>query len=310
MSRSTEVVNTPYGPFHCFSSDAMTAHLKEYGAHQRNELAMIRSIVQPGDYLLDIGGHIGTFCIPLAKTVGPGGRVFSFEPFREHVVLLKKNIEINKADNIVEVIEAIVTNVPAKYAVKSADGNSGFTTFRISDDPGAPDVQCSTLDQWWRGQQRTGRLDKPIRLMKADVEGMELNVIKSGLEFLASEKPILYLEVCLEHIAGAGNSLEELNIVLAGLGYHFFLNLGVRNSSTDTFELGRFTHLSQGGHFYDVLAVHKDDDRYPTKFATVEQTAKILRRRHLKAVFNWRNLKKSVRRALGIRREKDNAEHH
>lgn len=309
MSRPTELVNTPYGPFHCFSADVTTSQLKEYGAHQRNELAMIRSFIQPGDYLVDIGGHIGTFCIPLVQVVGASGRIFSFEPFHEHIELLKKNVEINQAGNVVKVIEAIVTDIPAKYAVQSKDGNSGWTTFRISNDPNAPNVQCSTLDEWWSDAKKTGQIDKPVRLMKADVEGMELNVIKSGMKFLTADKPILYLEVCHEHIKSAGNSLEELNKTLVDLGYHFFLNLGPRNSASDVFQLGQFSHLSEGGHFYDVLAVHKNDARYPKDFSKAEETTRILKQRIRKESLKWRNIKKSIRRALGIQREKDKDPH-
>ena len=63
-----------------FANDLVTNQIKKFGAHTRPELAFLLSVVDEGDAVFDIGGHIGTFAIPLAQKVGPSGRVLVVEP--------------------------------------------------------------------------------------------------------------------------------------------------------------------------------------------------------------------------------------
>lgn len=300
MQRETEFVETPYGSFYGFRGDRTTQQLKEHGAHQRNELAMILSLIEEDDDVVDVGAHIGTFCIPIAKHVKDGGHVFAFEPVSEHTRLLERNIEFNRVSRIITNCCSIVTNIPGRYVAQSRRSNTGWTTFRLEDEGGATDVPCITLDRWWQQQREAGTLKRRICLMKVDVEGMELNVLKSGRQFLETDQPILYVEVARRHMASAGNGVAELDSLLQGLGYHFFLNLGPRNSTDDHFRLGRFTHLVQGGHFFDVLAVQPDDPRYPRDYLGIGPTMRRLTYRRFKAAFNFHELKKSVRRWLGM----------
>jgi FkbM family methyltransferase len=49
------------------------------------------------DVVIDMGAHIGTFCIPLAKKVK---RIYAFEPNKETYSLLEQNIALNNIENI------------------------------------------------------------------------------------------------------------------------------------------------------------------------------------------------------------------
>ena len=300
MQRETEFVETPYGSFYGFCGDRTTQQLREHGAHQRNELAMILSLIGEDDDVIDVGAHIGTFCVPIARHVKNGGHVFTFEPVSEHTRLLEQNIQLNGMSDIITNCCSIVTNIPGRYVAQSRRRNTGWTTFRLEDGRGATDVPCITLDRWWQQQREASTLKRRVRLMKIDVEGMELNVLKSGRQFLETDRPILYLEVARRHMASAGNRVAELDDLLRDLGYHFFLNLGPRNSTDDCFRLGRFTHLIQGGHFFDVLAIQPDDPRYPKDYLEIGPTVRRLNYRRFIAALNFREIKKSLRRQLGM----------
>ncbi|WP_413701739.1 hypothetical protein ACLKMH_09390 [Psychromonas sp. KJ10-10] len=65
-NQEMEIVHTMYGDFTCWKNDLITDQLKAYSAHTRNELAMLSTIIQEGDNILDIGAHIGTFSIPFS----------------------------------------------------------------------------------------------------------------------------------------------------------------------------------------------------------------------------------------------------
>lgn len=294
MNLDTELVTTPFGAFHTFRGDMVTRQLKRYGAHQRNELAMVMSVIAPGDHVIDIGGHIGTFSIPIARRVTETGRVFTFEPIDEHVQLLERNIEMNNVAGSVRVFQSIVTDIPARYARHTSHRNTSLSTFRLEATDQDGDIPCMNLDAWWQQQRDSGTLTARVRLIKIDVEGMELNVLKSGRRVLDRDRPIVYFEVALVHMDAAGNRLDEMNDLMKQFGYDFFLNLGQRNSSTDDFELGRISSLANGGRFFDVLAIHPDDAHYPTRFLDCRPTERRLARRRLKEAMNLRRVRKSI----------------
>jgi len=305
MKRDTELVATPFGSFHAFRGDMVTRQLKTFGAHQRNELAMVMSVVEPGDHVIDIGGHIGTFSIPIARRVTDAGRVFTFEPVDEHIQLLERNIKENDVMGSVRVFRSIVTDVPGRYAIHTSHRNTSLSTFRLQTADQDGDIPCMNLDEWWRQQRDSGKLAARVRLIKIDVEGMELNVLRSGRRVLESDRPILYFEVALAHMNASGNRLDEMNDLMKQFGYDFFLNLGQRNSATDAFELGRFSSLSKGGRFFDVLAIHPDDAHYPTRFLDCRQTERRLARRRLKEAVNLRRIRKSITSRLRLSRRRD-----
>jgi SAM-dependent methyltransferase len=65
----TTVVKTIFGPIVSFENDLITAQLETFGAHTRNELAMLLRCVEPGDLILDIGAHVGTYTLQLAAVL-------------------------------------------------------------------------------------------------------------------------------------------------------------------------------------------------------------------------------------------------
>ena len=90
-----------------FANDLVTNQIKKFGAHTRPELAFLLSVVDEGDAVFDIGGHIGTFAIPLAQKVGPSGRVLVVEPSPSNFTLLSRNITRLAPDNV-SLINAII----------------------------------------------------------------------------------------------------------------------------------------------------------------------------------------------------------
>lgn len=43
------------------ADDLITQQLIAFGAHTRNELAMLLTFIDPDDVVVDVGAHIGTF---------------------------------------------------------------------------------------------------------------------------------------------------------------------------------------------------------------------------------------------------------
>lgn len=70
------------------------------GTHEKQFQQILKEHIKPEMTALDIGANAGFFTILLAKNVGPKGKVHSFEPLPKNIVNLKKNIEVNKFENV------------------------------------------------------------------------------------------------------------------------------------------------------------------------------------------------------------------
>ena len=95
-------------------------------------------------------------------------------------------------------------------------------------------------------------------MIKIDVEGMELAVLRSAERTIARDRPVLYVEISITQMARYGVTLPEVAAFLAPYDYRCFRNIGDRNSIHDAFELVEMGDLHEGGEFYDLLAVPAD----------------------------------------------------
>jgi FkbM family methyltransferase len=218
--------------------------------------------------ILDVGAHIGTFSVPFGKAVGPSGRVFAFEPLPENFDLLCQNIRGNELWDVVTPNNAVITRSHSALRITRTQGRTGSTEFFHTNGEELAGVQQIGLDSWWEGCDDGNR---HIALIKIDVEGMEYDVLRSGEQIIASQKPIVCFEVRAgKPVAGfddLGQAWTSIDQFFADHGYDLFVNLHLRNCRDDVFEmhaLGRLT-LSNlpGGGAGDILAVPADSSRHP-----------------------------------------------
>ncbi len=79
------------------------------------------------DIILDIGAHIGTFCIPLSKKVK---KIIALEPCIETFQILQKNIALNKCDNIIPIVYGISNEKKISKLYYNPNGNWGNSITR------------------------------------------------------------------------------------------------------------------------------------------------------------------------------------
>ena len=177
---SVVVVDTIFGRYHAFAGDLITTQLKRYGAHTRNELAMLRHFIRPGDTILDVGAHIGTFSIPLAFSAGGEGKVYAFEPNVLAFELLVENVKANDLEMRVGCQNLVVSHSNEHYRCSAINvQNTGATAYRrISECEVDPErAECSqrsvSLDTWYTDHA----VQEAIDVLKIDTEGMELDVL-------------------------------------------------------------------------------------------------------------------------------------
>jgi FkbM family methyltransferase len=157
----------------------------EYGEYSEGEVEVFRQILQPGDVALDIGANLGAHTLPMARLVGPTGAVHAFEPQRILFQILCANVALNELANV-RALPFALGREPGGTKVPALDyrGANNFGALSLGGAQGE-DVPVVTLDQLGLGR---------VKLIKIDVEGMEIDVLAGGKATLARCRPILYVE--------------------------------------------------------------------------------------------------------------------
>lgn len=269
MSGDIQCLETRVGTFYAFRNDVVTNHLARFGAHTGNELAMLLAHLRPGDTVLDIGAHIGTYTVPIARHVGPRGRVLSIEARRETFDLLARNIQANHLEAVAVPHWAIATDQPGRFEAVTKESNTGATYFQRAE--GTAAMPSIVPDRW----DALG--DRRVDGIKIDVEGMECSVLMGCAGLLRRWRPVLYVEINGPGLKRVGAQRAAIESLLGECGYHYFRNVGERNSTNERFEVARLDSLEQGGEFFDLLAVAEGSDRYPSAWQPFDPA---LLRRH------------------------------
>ncbi len=176
------------------------------------ELRLLRTLDLDGA-VLDVGANTGQYSVALEDVVR-ADRLYLFEPVPHLAAMLRRRF---RRSHVVEV---------------ALSGAPGRATLRVPYIDGRPVHTRATLNRHVETHQTgadevTVRLDTldrqvaalgigPIALIKIDVEGHELDVIAGAVATLASQSPLLLVEIEARHHAFP---IAEVFARLEGLGY-------------------------------------------------------------------------------------------
>lgn len=186
----------------------------------------ILELVRPGMTVVDVGANVGYYTLLASRLVGPGGRVYSFEPVLSIFEVLLSNLRDNDCDNV----------TAERKAISDRSGDGRFlvdrygTEGRLVAKGGHIVVECTTLDEYF------GALGWPaVDVVKMDIEGGEPAAL-SGMRELVQRSPRLriILELNWPALRAAGWEHRELALLLYNLG---FRKGRVLEREGETFEL-------------------------------------------------------------------------
>lgn len=182
---------------------------------------LFRRILKPRMVVFDVGANVGQFTLLAAKRVGTPGRVHSFEAAPEEYRKLCANVSFNGFSNVVVNQVAVYDRVGETVLRTAGPGlglyNSLGTPVRLSLGEGI-NVPCTTLDHYV-DSAGVGVVD----LVKIDVEGAELGVLRGGVSLFSTRKvPLIICEFSDLTGKGIGHSTRELRNCLEGMGYQLY----------------------------------------------------------------------------------------
>jgi len=190
---------------------------------ETDEIDFLNSYLVNGDSFLDIGANVGLFSLYAAKRVGKEGLVISFEPSRKTYERLVENCELNKLENIKTAKLGLADKEDQLELNISSDGHEAWNTFVKSDDSKFSSTEMVTvkpLDGFLR--ENAVDTDK-ISLIKLDVEGFEINVLKGATALLSKKNaPTFMVEFTDDNANAAGHCCHEIYTILVDHGYTWF----------------------------------------------------------------------------------------
>jgi FkbM family methyltransferase len=167
--------------------------------------------------LYDIGANVGYHAF-IANLFITDGRVYSFEPMPVNISLFNEHLTLNKKrmlDHNISLLTFAISDKEKEVQFSNnevaTDGNTYITSSQVYKQAGKMlRVQCFSIDNLLE------KAYEPPTILKIDVEGAELDVLKGAVNTLATYKPNILLATHNCHLPGIK---EECVSFLKNLGY-------------------------------------------------------------------------------------------
>jgi FkbM family methyltransferase len=193
-----------------------------YESHEPVQLAFLERFLRPGDIVLDAGAHVGIFTLVAAASVQESGEVHSFEPVPNNFESLQLNVSLNGFENVTLNRAAVgAESGSLELGLPSAVPDTGTTSamYTVGGAERRVSAPLVALDDYVK--ERIG--DRPIRLLKMDVEGFEPAVLEGLGRRLASAPPdCVMLEVNFELLDRHGFQADAISKCLVEAGYRLY----------------------------------------------------------------------------------------
>jgi FkbM family methyltransferase len=169
------------------------------------EYHALRAAATPGAVALDVGANVGGYALLLGRWVSPGGRVYAFEPAPDAFDGLTRHVRLNGLAGVVVPVREAAAGSTGTGRL-AADGVSGAN--RLGGEGGAA-VATVTLDDF------CAREGIRPTVIKIDVEGAELEVLRGGRSTLRRCRPVVAFEHGLGSADHYGTQPDQVYDLLA-----------------------------------------------------------------------------------------------
>jgi FkbM family methyltransferase len=171
--------------------------------YEPQTLSVFRNLIKVRKNFVDIGANVGLFSSIAAEN---GLHVTSFEPHPKIREVLKSNLHGRNA----KIYPYGLSNASSEEKLFISD-EPGSHSLSLESEEFVP-IEVKALDEL---------ISEKIDLVKIDVEGAEMNVLKGMNGLLQNFKPDIIIEVDEEHLKRFGNTATDLFSFLENIGYKY-----------------------------------------------------------------------------------------
>ena len=208
-TKNVTVKQCKHGDFAYLRSDTVIGKsLDTYGEYAEAELALASQLLRPGGKVVDVGANIGLHSVFYSKMVGKDGEVYAFEPSHLNYFFLVTNLTLNNAFNVQHFKAAIGTQKPLYLPINKLDDEMNHGALKTSVKDGGDNFeQCAVFKLDDIGLEQ-------CNLVKVDVEGNEIDVLKTGEQIFTNLRPFIMCE--------AQENTKELFQLIKDIGYEAY----------------------------------------------------------------------------------------
>lgn len=185
-----------------YPHSVVAAFVLYYRVHDYEEMSFVRDYLKSGDLFVDVGANVGVYSLWASETKGVD--VLAFEPAPLAYRRAVENFELNGLVHKVVILQKAVG--PDEQIVSFTTRLDAINHVAQNNDDHTVLVEQTTLDH------QLG-FDKVPALVKVDVEGGELGVLRGGEKTIDRNRPALIIEM---------NDPEGVTEFLAQMGYQMW----------------------------------------------------------------------------------------
>jgi len=198
----------------------ISPRLRAEGIWEPFETHLIMTLLEPGQVFVDVGANLGYFSVLAASCVGPGGKVFAFEPETDNFNLLRRNIEHNNLIGVIHAQKAGLSEHDEDAQLFLSDSNLGdHQVFDVEGGRNSADIRLLC------GSHFLISRTPHVHFFKIDTQGSEWAVIQGLMSFLRgqSQPARILIELTPLSLRQAGASGRQLIETLAELKQPFWI---------------------------------------------------------------------------------------
>ncbi len=217
------------------------------GIKNERNLYKIKNFLNPNSkhILVDIGSNVGSVTLPLAKFFH-SSTIISIEPTNFAFSKLKKNLKLNpNLEKRVRLVNVFISNEKKKV-------NFVHSSWYLKSKHNRHKVHLGTLKKTSNKTKTLSQLldkfEKKVDFIKIDVDGYEINVLKSGKKIINKYRPLIYFEYAPYLYKEFGYSPKILiDFIKKELNY-IFLNENF-NEVKNIYEIGKKLNVRSENFF-------------------------------------------------------------
>lgn len=215
-------------------------------------LLILKDLIRAGMVAYDVGGNVGGLTSAMARLVGPGGTVCSFEASPRIFAHLQRNVALQGHSNVTVYHNAVYSTSNDTIMVYEGDHLNDSIFIEQSPTKKGYPVKTMALDDFC---EATGLYPE---LIKMDIEGAEFGALLGSARMIERAKP----HIVFEQIFARERQPADMKCI------EFLNNLGYVCMDVNTYrQVCSYEDFPAGANIRNILAIHEAKlDCTPYKF--------------------------------------------